>query len=599
MKRFFKFSRLVILICSFLLLIGCNVEYKGKYKITYVDYDGTLLKEEVLYEGSIPNPPSNTVREGYQFIGWDHALGAVTKSDTYIAEYKYIPGKFTIIWANHDGDILKKDVLVEEGNMPKYVGPVPTKKGNDEFTYEFIGWTPSLDVVTEDVTYTAVFKEIRNQYTVTWKRDDGSLLTTTTLEYGQMPKYPNGTPVKEGDAQYSYKFDKWDKEISEVTGNITYVAEFIQSVNEYTVTWKDYDGKVLAEEVLKYGEMPVYPNANPIKEGNAEFTYTFAGWNKAVEVVTKDVTYSATYSETRNKYNVVFDCNNIMEIDKQLVEYGSLAVEPSNIKVPGYEFLGWFVGDEKYDFSTPIKGDLNIIGKFDKYTEGLEYTLSNDGNYYIVSGIENVLEERIHIDPMHEGLPVKEIGDYAFQSCENIKEVKLHDTLTTIGHYAFYYCKALENIELPESVKTIGYLSFAYCESLKTIDLPSSVTSIGSGAFMGCTVLENINISNSSYKTIDGSLYTSDGKTLIQYAIGRKDTSFEISSVVTKVEQYAFFGALNLQTVIIPTSVVNIGKGAFNSCENMSIKCMVEVIPTTWHAEWNSSNRPVELGYTK
>ncbi|MBR1867377.1 MAG: leucine-rich repeat protein, partial [Clostridia bacterium] len=75
---------------------------------------------------------------------------------------------------------------------------------------------------------------------------------------------------------------------------------------------------------------------------------------------------------------------------------------------------------------------------------------------------------------------------------------------------------------------SIGGEAFEDCYSLTSIELPSSVTSIGALAFDRCSSLSSITIDENSqnYKSIDGNLYSKDGKTLIQYAIGKTATSF-------------------------------------------------------------------------
>ena len=48
-------------------------------------------------------------------------------------------------------------------------------------------------------------------------------------------------------------------------------------------------------------------------------------------------------------------------------------------------------------------------------SEGLEYTLSNDGTYYSVTGIGTCTDTVIVIPNIYENLPVERIGESAFQ----------------------------------------------------------------------------------------------------------------------------------------------------------------------------------------
>lgn len=54
------------------------------------------------------------------------------------------------------------------------------------------------------------------------------------------------------------------------------------------------------------------------------------------------------------------------------------------------------------------------------------------------------------------------INAYAFEECENLSEVKLSDTLTTLGADAFYNCTALKSLHLPETLVNIGTCAFGF-----------------------------------------------------------------------------------------------------------------------------------------
>ena len=69
---------------------------------------------------------------------------------------------------------------------------------------------------------------------------------------------------------------------------------------------------------------------------------------------------------------------------------------------------------------------------------------------------------------------------------EEINNIVIPNTVTSIGRFAFYSCSGLTSISIPNSVTSIGDYAFQYCSSLTSVIIPNSVTSIGIQAFYGC-----------------------------------------------------------------------------------------------------------------
>ena len=146
------------------------------------------------------------------------------------------------------------------------------------------------------------------------------------------------------------------------------------------------------------------------------------------------------------------------------------------------------------------------------------------------------------------------------------------DSVTSIGDGAFAWCDSLTSIVIPDSVTSIGDGAFAWCGSLTSVVIGNSVTSIGNRAFMDCRSFTSITVAdaNTAYKSVDGNLYTKDGKTLIQYAVGKTDTSFTIPNSVTAIGDVAFYGCSGLTSVVIPDSVTMIDSYAFYRCDSLA-----------------------------
>ena len=206
------------------------------------------------------------------------------------------------------------------------------------------------------------------------------------------------------------------------------------------------------------------------------------------------------------------------------------------------------------------------------YSLGLSYILSADKTHYIVSSIGTCTDTDIIIPTGYNGLPVKEIGSSAFMDCSALTSVTIGNGVTSIGSSAFNSCSNLNSVTIPDSVTSIGGSAFSNCDGLTSVTIPDSVTSIDGSAFSGCGALQSITVgeSNTTYKSIDGNLYTKDGKTLVQYAPGKTDTSFTIPDSVTSIGDFAFSDCSSLTSVTIGDGVTSIGWGAFYLCFNLA-----------------------------
>lgn len=143
----------------------------------------------------------------------------------------------------------------------------------------------------------------------------------------------------------------------------------------------------------------------------------------------------------------------------------------------------------------------------------VDYTLSEDKSYYIVSGVSGdkrgltSYEIPANYSPEEGGeeKPVKEIGEGAFMNCTSLKSVKIPESVTVIGRNAFTFC-ALNDVEIAEGVTTIGYGAFGSCAYLTEITIPESVTTIEPLAFSYCTSLEKA-VVNAHITVLDNKVF--------------------------------------------------------------------------------------------
>lgn len=84
------------------------------------------------------------------------------------------------------------------------------------------------------------------------------------------------------------------------------------------------------------------------------------------------------------------------------------------------------------------------------------------------------------------------IDSFAFQNCEELKNINLPISITNINGFAFKGCTKLENLILPQNLKQISSYSFGYCESLIELIFPASLQLLYENSFAECKNLKTI-----------------------------------------------------------------------------------------------------------
>lgn len=134
------------------------------------------------------------------------------------------------------------------------------------------------------------------EYTVTFKNEDGTVLNVQTVERGGSAVDPIqagyiSTPTKPSTVEYIFTFYKWDTAIDQVLQDIIVTATFTQSTHYYTVTYKDKDGTVL--EV--HENIPPHGSCRYEGEDLSSAGYVWIGWDKKAVDVTEDMIITASY----------------------------------------------------------------------------------------------------------------------------------------------------------------------------------------------------------------------------------------------------------------------------------------------------------------
>ncbi|MBQ0076286.1 MAG: hypothetical protein KBS69_04040 [Bacteroidales bacterium] len=251
---------------------------------------------------------------------------------------------FTVTWQNWDGSILKnadgEDAIynVTYGTTPVYLGTNPTREESIDYTYDFIGWTPALNPVTENVVYTAQFEKKERKYTVIFQNENGGEIERHQYTRGEMPVCSN-IPSKQ-DLEKSYTLI-WEPAIGTVVKDQIYRATFQENPPAvYEVRFVNYNGDELQKGDVAVGTTPEYINADPTKPATDEYTYEFAGWSPELKPVDAAITYTAVFNEVPNTYAIkFFEEDGVTQIgETQNLAYGEIPTAPNYSKEATAEY---------------------------------------------------------------------------------------------------------------------------------------------------------------------------------------------------------------------------------------------------------------------
>ena len=183
-----------------------------------------------------------------------------------------------------------------------------------------------------------------------------------------------------------------------------------------------------------------------------------------------------------------------------------------------------------------------------------------------ISCFENAQIEQITIPDT-----VTEIGNSAFNYCEQLASITLSSGLQKISDHMFTYCRSLTSITIPAAVTEIGVEAFA-ASGLTTITIPSTVTTLGSAVFRYCNSLTSMDI-QANVTAIPN-----------EFAIECPLTSLTLPSTLQTIGVAAFAATNEFQVteLTIPASVTSIGDAAFtgNTPNQMTLTVLPPTPPT-------------------
>ncbi len=223
---------------------------------------------------------------------------------------------------------------------------------------------------------------------------------------------------------------------------------------------------------------------------------------------------------------------------------------------------------------------ISLVRTFYRCKNLQEFVINENSNYYVDAGVlysktKNALlfyptGKQTATFTIPDG--TSQISPYSFYENKYINEITIPGSVNFIGKYAFRYCSSIKNIVIKDGVKILRLGAFEGCTKIPSIYIPSSIELIEEGAFLNCPKLRSFEVSeeSSTYKTIDGVLFSKDGTLLVAYPEGRHESSYIVPEGVTTIGSYAFWANKDITYISFPESLETIGKEAFYACRKLN-----------------------------
>lgn len=600
-------------------------------KATFVDYDGTVLYEDIVPNGGTPsfdvkNPQRiSDSQNSYAFAGWDKDLAPITENTTYTAVYEAIPFTnfaFEMDVAHKGYKVVGYNGTSAEVEIPstfsyrKVVGIGEAAfKGNTTITKVTL---PDTIVSIED----EAFSQCSNLRTINLPLGLEKLgvdaFSYCSVLNSPLTIGPAVTEIPENCFYSCY-------ELPSVSGNLgVKTIGGTAFANCRSLVYEFQDG---LESIGRFA----FQHNKVMTDIVLPDTVTWLG--ESVFCHCSEL-YSLTLPRNLETLDNHDNINGFQALTLGCVNLSMLDIadDAPNFKVEDGQALYSKDGKMLYFVVAMRNGDFEILDGCEEigptafygvYVDTLTIPASVTKIDYEAFWTSTV--EHIVFETSGEEDADLTFGYQTFSDCENLKtidirrkitalpnsfvenatelySVTLPDTLTKIGNSAFEYCELLVSIDIPASVTTIGQYAFAhsglmsvslhdglelidtgafeYCDNLVSITLPNTVTELGNYAFAYSDNFESVNLP-SSLTTIGNYVFRGTKVSNLvlpasiddwgSYSFGYTDylTSVTMEEGITEIGTSAFRESA-LESVVVPDTVTKIGNYAFAGCEKLT-----------------------------
>ncbi len=342
---------------------------QNEYKLEFIDYDGFVI-QSINYafntDLSSISLPSNPIREGHTFFGWDSVMPNNMPASNIIIQAMYTINNYTIYYRDFDGTIIESYGYEYGSDLSEIVIPTnPSRIG-----YVFTEWDniPPLAMPANDIDLTAEYAA--NSYTLTFIDYDNSILQELVIDYDEDLTGITGPTIPD---RVGYSFLSWDKALptNMPVGDI--ILQAIYTVVKYTITF-DSNGGSEASPLTSQEGQAIFAPVEPTKLG-----YVFDGWfvnsdlaNEFEFLTTppRDITLYAKW--INDSFDVIYQDYNgsVLKTETHVFDSDiSGILAPSNPTRVGFTFDAWSIAL----LTTMPANNLIIVAEYIVNSYTLEY----------------------------------------------------------------------------------------------------------------------------------------------------------------------------------------------------------------------------------
>ncbi|MBO7303616.1 MAG: InlB B-repeat-containing protein [Clostridia bacterium] len=208
--------------------------------------------------------------------------------------------------------------------------------------------------------------ETLEYYTVTFDLNGGNTASAAqdrAVEKGKTTAEPPA-PIKEGHTFLGWYNGevKWNFDTDTVVGDLDLKAKW--ELNTYTVIFDSDGGSEVSDATVDYGNFVTEPD-EPAKVDHAflGWYYGETKWNFDSNSVTANITLKAKWRSL--VHTVTFDSAGGSTVPPVTVMEGELLTKPENPSKESSVFLGWYNGNEEWNFDTDtVMNDMTLTAKW-------------------------------------------------------------------------------------------------------------------------------------------------------------------------------------------------------------------------------------------